>query len=146
MSVHALGEFLVPLGETFAMVAVMTPDTRTDAELIADRRRRDERRYLLTITDPTVAPRLAAGMQALRAELLDRGSLGWEAAVATVLRNSDVAVKTADLMLRKLIMGEFLTKSGEYSRTYNRRTKKWIVSDTRAVHLVDWPEGGEESA
>lgn len=126
----------------------MTQDARTDAQLIADRRREDERRYLLSITDPTMAPRLAPGMQALRAELAARGSLSWEAALATVLRNSDMAVKTADGMLRKLILGEFLTKSGEYSRTYNRRSKRWTVSDTRAVHLIDWPDmqsaSGEE--
>jgi hypothetical protein len=123
----------------------MTQDARTDAQLIAARRREDERRYLLSVTDPKLAPKLAPGMQALRSRLIEQGSLSWESAVATALRHSDLAVKTVDVMLRKLLMVGFLTKSGEYSRTYNRRTKNWVVTDTRTVRLVDWPEAKTEN-
>ncbi|HEY9413529.1 MAG TPA: hypothetical protein VIQ30_02115 [Pseudonocardia sp.] len=112
----------------------------TDADFIAQRRFADERTYLLKATDLETAPRLAPGMRALRECLVtQKRPVAWTTALAAALRPNDLAVKTMDNMIRKLIAHGFVIKTGDYSRTYNRKARTWRVVDTRKLTLGDWP-------
>lgn len=110
----------------------------TDTDYIAERKRHDEHVFLTGTTDPDVAPRLAPGIRALR-ERLTQGPASWDAAMAAALRPTDLAVKTVDNVVRRLIAAGFVVKTGEYSRTYNRKRRTWAVKDTRTLALGDWP-------
>ncbi len=107
----------------------------TDAELIAERRSADDRRFLTAALLPSNAPRLAPALVAIRNLLLPGEWATWEAILATGLRASDLSVKTIDNMIRKAVTCGVLERRGDYERGGRGRTV-----DTREVRLVDWPE------
>jgi hypothetical protein len=113
--------------------------TTKDAAYVAEQSAREAREFVLNSTRHDVAPRLAPAALAIR-ELVDDGrARDWAAVVAAGHRRSDVTVKTVDGFLRKAISTGCLVKAGSYSRYFDRRSRKWIVSDTRTVRLGDWP-------
>lgn len=110
-----------------------------DMELIKQRQARDDVRFMVNALDPEQAPRLAPAVRALR-DLVADGWASHTATLAAMLRASDLAVKTADSLMRRAVTAGLVERRGEYSRTRNRRTRQWEVRDTRAYRLVNWPE------
>lgn len=108
----------------------------SDEDLIAERRMADEKTFLINATDPEKAERIAPAVNALRALLADRRWHPQSAALAAMLRPSDLAVRTADNMMRRAWAAGFLERRGEYIRA--SRGKK--ASDTREWRLIEWPE------
>ena len=119
----------------------------TDEEFVRQRAQDDEHAYLINTTDYEIAPRLAPATRALRDALQDAGpgGLPWATAVASGLRASDVAVKTLDNLVRKMINQGLVLKRGEYTRRYNRQARQWVVSDSRRLSLGEWPLPGAPS-
>lgn len=109
----------------------------SDGDYVARRTRQSERDYLINATSPERAPRLAPALLALRAQLSDCDATPWTTAVAVALRSSDIAPKTIDNMLRKLIAHGFVVKRGEHTSAV--RNRKRYVTDERTLHLGDWP-------
>lgn len=118
-----------------------------DDELIAQRRKEDQVNYLINMLDPAKAPRLAVAANALRDRLLaDPGWHPLNAAIATMLRVSDVAVKSADGVIRQLVSAGMVERRGEYRRAYSRQSRRWVVSDTREIRLTGWPRSEVDHA
>jgi hypothetical protein len=119
-------------------VEVMT----TDEDFVRQRQREDTINYLVGMTNFETAPRLAPAMRALRAVVAQAGAQGvpWTTATASALRASDVAVKTVDNLMRKMVDVGFLIRTGEYDKRFNRRSRSWSGRDNRRVALGDWPE------
>lgn len=110
---------------------------KTDDELIAERKRADARKFLISVLDPEIAPILSGPMRALRTRLQAGGWIGWAAALATMLRaNDDLAVKTADGQIRALIVAGFVERRGEYVRGRAGAP----ATDGRAIRLIEWPD------
>jgi hypothetical protein len=114
--------------------------TDADRELIEQRRREDARRFLISALDPENAPRLSFGLRAARMTLADGHWHPWAAVVAAGLRASDLAVKTLDTQVRLALHAGLLERRGEYSRTYDRKQRKYVTTDSRELRLIDWPD------
>lgn len=112
----------------------------TDEELIARRRTEDRRIFLIKALDPEHAPRMAGAIRAVRDALSSAAWRPYSAVLAAGVRASDVAVKTVDNQLRASIAVGMVELRGQYSRWYDRRAKRWVVTDTRELRLIDWPE------
>jgi hypothetical protein len=119
----------------------MTNHHASDTEYLAERRFAEERAYLINTSDPAIAPKLSPAVLALRALLAEAHPryVPWDSAMAEMVRKSEIAVRTAENLLRKFIAHGFVDRRGEYSRTYAKRTRKWSVTDSRAVRLGEWP-------
>lgn len=94
--------------------------------------------------DPAVAPRLSVALSGLRELLLDREWHPWDAALAAMLRWSDIKVKTADAKLREAITARLLDRRGEYVPAVPRIKRPPI--DSREVRLLDWPDPEQKEA
>lgn len=116
----------------------MTVDS--DGELIAARRLHDKRAFLVNALNPDTAPRLAPALRALRAKLLDGQPHSHNALIAEMLRNSDLAVKTADNQLRNAVYCGMVERVGEYERLWDSKERKWSAHDSRLYRLIDWPD------
>jgi hypothetical protein len=107
----------------------------SDEELIRQRQAHDYRIFMIRSLDPLKAPRLAPATQALRTLLAGTPSgVTWSEALATMLRASDIAVKTADNIIRQAISGGLVSRTGEYER----KLRKANV-DNRTLRLIEWP-------
>lgn len=109
--------------------------TNEDQILILKRRRDDCRAFLSQAVHEQNAPRLAGALTALRSLLADGQWHSWEAALAAMLRASDVAVKSADSQLRNAVTAGYVQRRGEYQRG----TRRSPVQDMRQVRLIEWP-------
>lgn len=109
----------------------------SDEDFIASRRLADARKFLTNALDPSVAPRLAPALIAVRKILADGEWVAWTSVLAEGLRASDITVKTLDTQIRNAVVCGVIEKRG----TYVRRSR----TDTRELRLVDWPEPGTTS-
>jgi hypothetical protein len=112
----------------------------SNEELIHQRQMRDDRTFMITSLDPAKAPRVAPATTALR-ELLVGSPHGvpWSEALATMLRASDIAVKTADNVLRKSVASGLVRRVGEYA---HKRRGPGV--DSRMLYLIEWPTSEEK--
>lgn len=109
-----------------------------DEEYLAGRRRVDERTYLVGSLDPEIAPRMAPAAQAMRALLAEArpGERITQAAlVARGARSSDLAVRTIENLISRLVRAGFIAQYGASTRP-GRHTR----GDARSYRLVEWPE------
>lgn len=113
--------------------------TETDEAFIAQRRTDERRNFLINGLDHTRAPRLGPALSAIRGALDGRDWVAHAAVIASGLRASDVVSKTVDQQLRNAVAAGMVERRGAYNRTYNRRTARWKVDDTREYRLIDWP-------
>ena len=107
----------------------------SDSEFVQQKRRADDRTFLINSLDPEKAPRLAPGMRALRQSLAGGGWVRHDAVLAAGLRASDLTVKTVDAQLRRAVTAGMVEKRGEYTRAYRGRP----AEDSRKYRLKDWP-------
>lgn len=107
-----------------------------DERFLAERRFTEEREFLIRAMDPEVAPRNHVVVHAIRAAV-SSGPVRYTTVLAAAVRASDVTVKTADNLMRRLVAHGFLTRSGAYTRA----TRRAPAVDTRELKLGDWPEG-----
>jgi hypothetical protein len=111
----------------------------TDEEFIAQRRKADERAYLISSADPAIAPRIAPAVLAIRSALTDAADpLTHAAVLALALRASDLAVSTVDNLIRRFVKHGFIIKHGEFVQPFPRRRGVRGV-DNRAYTLGEWP-------
>ena len=108
----------------------------TDAEYVAERRRLDERTYMIKACDPAVAPLLAPAVLAVRTSLADGRWHAHPTMLAVILHNSDVAVKTADSLLRRACLAGLIERRGEYVRALGGRPSR----DGREWGWIDGPQ------
>lgn len=106
-----------------------------DKELIADRHIRDERTFLSGILAPTRAPRLAPAANAARELLSDQHWHDFDELTAAMLRPSDIAVKTATGLIRRLVAAGFVEQRGQFTRGW-----RGGGTDTRQYRITEWPE------
>lgn len=111
----------------------------TDDELIRRHQVWDERIFLVQALTPAKAPKLAPALLALRNHLLDENTHSHSELLAHSLRNSAITVDTANGLIRRISNAGFMSKSGRYSRKYNKLSKTWEVTDTREYKLIEWP-------
>lgn len=110
----------------------------SDVDLVAERRREDVRRFLRGACDPQVAPRLAPALLAMLAMLADRRWHPWAEVLAVGLRDTDIAVRTLEARVSQAVGLGWLARRGEWSRTWDRGARKWIISDARELRLIEW--------
>jgi hypothetical protein len=111
---------------------------KDDEEFIAQRQARDARRFLEAAVDPDVAPRLSPALIAIRKTLSADGPTAHVTVLAAGVRAGDLAVKTVDNVLRELMRAGMVRRVGSYTRTYDRRSRRYVAHDTRMYFLEDW--------
>lgn len=109
----------------------------TDAELIEARKKEDRINYTIASLDHGKAPKLAPAMWAVEEVLRDGKWHSHEQVLAAMLRASTLTVKTCEARLYDMTASEFITRTGEWSRT--RVRGEWKVTDTRRFQILDWP-------
>lgn len=114
----------------------------SDEALIAERRKIEDREFLIKATDPEVAPVLAPAVNAVRTLLADRR---WHSQVSTLaagLRSSQASVRTIDNILRRARNAGLIERRGEYIRVGQGSKPR----DTRSWRLVSWPAAESEKS
>lgn len=106
-----------------------------DEEFLAERRKVDDREFLINSLDPEKAPRLAPAHLAVRVLLADGRWHAWIEVLAAGVRGGDLAVKTVDNSLRRAVSAGLIERTGEY--VAGRGRKRSV--DTRKLRLIDWP-------
>jgi hypothetical protein len=88
--------------------------------------------------DPTIAPRMAAGVEALISAL----PASWNSAHKVII-DTGLAESTARDVIRKALNAGYLTGTGTHVKTVTTRTdgsRKTRYTDTRVLSYVDWPK------
>ena len=115
-------------------MAGMTTDAE-DAAFLAERRRADERRYLIAVLDPEKAPRLAPATNAIRDLLADGEWHGHRRLLAAAIRaEPSLAVGTMNNYLRRLASAGLVERRGRYLPNGPHGAVDW-----REYQLIDWP-------
>jgi hypothetical protein len=107
-----------------------------DLELIKQRKIEDMRVFLTNALIDENAPRLAPALRAMRGLLLDGQWHAWTAVIATMLRASDIAVKSCESQIYNAVKAGVIERQGDY-RAGRGRTP---AVDSRLIRLVDWPD------
>jgi len=94
-------------------------------------RSRRSRKYLVGMLDPSVAPRLAPAMRAVRALLADGRWHEYKTLADCALGASDVKYETIRGTLGTLVREGMVEKRGEYAYGTHE--------DHREYRLADWP-------
>lgn len=110
--------------------------SQDDLDLIQERKIQDMRAFLVNALSDENAPRLAPALRAVRTLLLDGRWHHWTAALAAMLRASDVAVKSCESQLYNALKAGVIERRGDTTRNANRS----IATDTREIRLKDWPD------
>jgi hypothetical protein len=123
-------------------------DLEADTKLIRERKIADMRRFAIEALDPEKAPRLSSAVRAVRELLVSRCGrwVPWPHVVATGLRESDLAVKTVESVIRNAVTAGVLERKGEWAAARGRGR---AATDTRMVRLAglgDWPATIEEDS
>src|SRR5690349_21667413 len=111
-----------------------------DAEFLSRRRREEFRNYMIKGLDSGVAPRMAFPLQAIRELLSDGAWHSWQSVVAAGVRAGDLQVNTVSNKLYTALTAGLIERRGAYSSRRKRNGSGSVVSDTRELRLIDWPE------
>jgi hypothetical protein len=109
----------------------------SDEDVVAERRKRDERRFLIATTSPDKGRRLTPAVNAVRALLADGEWHTHNQTLAAGLVTSDIAVRTLDNLLRRACTADLIERRGNYIRGGVGGRN---ASDTREWRLIEWPE------
>jgi DNA-binding transcriptional ArsR family regulator len=98
---------------------------------LAERRRADDRAFMIRGLDPEVAPRLSPALNAIRDLLADGREYSFTEVVTAAAVRSDLTVKTIGNALSRLLSAGIIRREGRWGKG---------LRDTRRYALVSWPD------
>lgn len=94
-----------------------------------------ERKFVIGLLDPKLAPRIAPAASKMRALLAESDWVGHDELLDAGLNASDLAPQTVKNVIRKAVAVGFVELAGSYVAGAKRRPTR----DTRRYKLIDWP-------